>query len=186
MIDPITRSKLVAMASQGLPGSMLVQLGPTSLDIVFQYAERSELEKLVVLYDSNHAPAGFSLISLSPQSLGSRLLRNPKFLFSFALNFWRIRWRIPSLQTLHTKNIEDKPEAIFVCINAACRGQGWGTKLIAEIETSLKEENIKEYIVKTEAEDNERVIEFYLKNGFIKIQHLNFSSSYFDFFKKKI
>ena len=186
MIDSITRSKIVEMANEALPGSKLVQLGPSSLDTVFQYAERSALEKLVVLYDSNHVPVGFSLISLSPQTLGSRLLRDREFLFSFALNFWRIRWRMPSFQTLYTKNIEDKPEAIFVCINEAYRGQGWGRKLIAEIETILKEENIKEYTVKTETKDNERVIEFYSKNGFIEDQHMNLSSDYFVFLNKNI
>ncbi len=186
MIDPKTRTKIVEIASQGLPGSKLVQLGTYSLNVVFQYVESSTLERLVVLRDSNNELVGFSLISMSPRSLVPRLLRNPKFLFSFVLNFWRIQWHMPSFQKSHKKNIDDKPEAIFICITASYRGQGWGSKLIAEIEAKLKKENINEYTVKTEAKDNEQVIEFYLKNGFIKDDQLNFSDSYFIYFKKKI
>ena len=186
MMDSITRKEIVEMARRGLPGSRLVQLGTYSLDVLVQYVESSALERLVVLRDRNQQLVGFSLISLSPRSLVSRLLRSPKFLFSFVLNFWRIRWRITSFETLAKKNIDDKPEAIFICVSASHRGQGWGSKLITEIEAKLKNENINEYTVKTEAKNNEKVVNFYLKNNFIKDDDLNFCGSYFVFFKKKI
>jgi len=180
------RQKIIAISREGLRNSRLVQLGAKALDIVFKYAVASPLEDIVVLRTPKGDIVGFALISYAPGSFGRRLLCHGPFLACFVANIWRLRWGISSVKTPKMTMAPNIPEAIFICIDAPYRGKDWGGRLIGEIENVLKQNNVTNYFVKTEADNNQKVIDFYLKAGFKNIPTASASTNFFLYFIKNV
>lgn len=173
-MDERSLAVLARLHAACLPDSLVGALGDRYVRAFYRYVERSQKEILAVERDESGRPVAAAVLSLEPATLLRRLLlRTPlvvdliKALPKLALKTLirsRGAWTRPDTPISRIPSV--LPQLILIFTDAAERGRGRATALIAEIERQLARRGIARYEVRTEADPANPALRFYENRGF--------------------
>ena len=155
------------------PQAAVTVFGEGFVRAFYRFVERSDVDFLFVERDGGEVVGG-CVLSLAPQSLFGRLLRNVP-LGVLAASILTVKPVIYVLKKAikgigadkrATAQFEHLPEVLYIFASPQSRGKGVGTALLAQNEAFLKGRGIDRYVVKTWDDEAHPTVRFYLKNGF--------------------
>src|SRR5262249_29539688 len=166
-------SRLALLQISLLPGAMAAQFGTGFARSFYRYVARSAEEVLSVRRKEGEIIA-FCLASFAVHSLQRRLVTRTPLPFYALLGvmsrrFWRLVINMARDVFSGSRVFSTLPEVVILACDPKDRGRGHASQLLKEIEMTLRDRGIREYIVRTFDDDNNLAVKFYTRKGFTVI-----------------
>jgi len=156
-----------------LDDSLVGAFGVRYVRSFYRYVARSPGELLVIRRDEAGGVVGAAVVSLSPSTLGRRLLVRTPLLLGALVHLVGLTAMLrasarrpqgkPSAEVEHPGSV---PEIILMFTAPAARGQGHGGAMIREIDRRLRAMDVRVYQVKTISDPSNAALAFYRRTGF--------------------
>lgn len=171
-----------------LSQSLLSKFGIRFLVLVYQNITRNSNYTTFILTNKNEI-CGYLLITKNSKDFFKHALKNNFFkllpeviktgLTSISIFPMILKWWLTS------NHKSQFIELLFLAIDPKVQRQGWGTKMIKKMESILKDNGIKKYIVRTKS-NNKLSNNFYKKLEFEKIIKIDALGESVNYYIKKI
>jgi ribosomal protein S18 acetylase RimI-like enzyme len=206
--DSLTSSDLVQLAllhNKSLPDSLASRMGVKYLRVFYRFLSKSPCEFVFVVRDATQPRLGISsasvpivaavVVSLSPATIQSRMLRDFRCLIALLLSFWRFPIfksvagslsRSKNVVGTQFQDLKNHPELIIIFSDSSHQSRGIGRRLIEACDVELRSRDFFLYTVRTLAAPSNRAIGFYERNGFSLVTTLLDKGREFVFLKKSL
>lgn len=166
-------SEIVDIHTAAFKGFFLTFMGKGFLKLMYKCYCKHESSNILVAFEESN-PIGFLAYSEDLSGLYKFMLKRHFIGFawySMLACIRRPKYFMRLIRALNKPNeakCEDKYVKITsICVNPDHNSKGIGSKLIEAIKTKIGSADYKYILLETDAEKNEAVNQFYLKNGFV-------------------
>jgi len=187
-INDETLEKIVNIHLKVLSNDILPQFGKYFLKLFYRFIIKSKTEELFVLIDSEQNVISAIIISNSPNDILKRIIVSSFLYFIISLCIGIIRskkLRKTVYSLLFSKNdyfVHKSPEIVYIFSNPKNISKGFGKRLIDYV---FKTNSYDSLYVKTLNNKNNKALNFYKKNNFIKINEFNYADNQYLYMKKQ-
>ena len=166
--------RITKVYEDAFSGFFLTSLGTTFLKGYFECLMSNSETVMLVAEDEKEDIVGFALATTKSEGFNSRLIRQNRLKFSrMALN---LLFRRPKALLRLMRNLTKKSDEVHDDVNYAelssigvatsRQNEGWGHKLLTEVENVLKTKGISRISLTTDYDNNEKAIGFYRGMGY--------------------
>lgn len=166
--------EIVEVHKSAFPNFFLTELGDDFLNLYYKSVADSSKGILLVSVEDNRV-IGFCAACTESSGFNTSLIKENFLKFSVVgvkLLFSRPRSLVRLFKNLSKQeNMEDKgdyAELMSIGVSSDIQNKGVGKALLTDLEKALKEKGVTKLSLTTDADENEKTLGFYAKNGFTK------------------
>lgn len=164
---------VAALHAECLPTSVMGRLGSTTLARYYRWVPTSPSETLILAQDEGRA-LGAAVLSRDPGSVLSRFVRSAPAGFaaavlSAAMRSSEFRRELVAYVRERARGVsveETRPEVLQIFVDPRHRQRHIASGLLAAVEAQLTAAALRQYEVRTLADDNASTLTFYSKHAF--------------------